>query len=120
VAPFPGSLAPLRPERPPPKEPAGFSYGTPPEYSPLERPIVTDCEERLLIPTALALAFLGGLVLPNRVPWVVAAVTVAWIVLLLVDGTREISHLIGGAALGALNASVGAAIAWAIRRPRTE
>jgi len=76
----------------------------------------------LLIPTPLVLALLGGLVLPRRAAWVVAAVTVAWVVLLLIDGTREISQLMGGGggAFGALNAAVGAAAAWAIRRPRTQ
>lgn len=50
----------------------------------------------------------------------VTAVTVAWVVLLLIDGTREISRLIGGAALGALNAVVGGAVGWLIRRPQTQ
>jgi hypothetical protein len=49
----------------------------------------------------------------------VAVVTVFWIVLLLVDGApTDTWDVIGGAALGAANATVGAAMAWAIRRPR--
>lgn len=73
-----------------------------------------------MIPTALVLAFLGGLLLPRRVAWVVAVVTVFWIVLLVVDGApTDTSDLLVGAALGAANATVGAAMAWVIRRPRT-
>jgi hypothetical protein len=50
----------------------------------------------------------------------VAVVTVFWIVLLVVDGApTDTSDLLVGAALGAANATVGAAMAWVIRRPRT-
>jgi hypothetical protein len=72
-----------------------------------------------LIPTVLVLAFLGGLLVPRRVAWVAAVVTVFWVVLLLIDGApTDTLAVIGGAAYGAANAAVGAAMAWAIRRPR--
>lgn len=63
----------------------------------------------------LALAFVGGLVVPKRTVWVVAAVTVFWIVLLLSDGSGDNAQLLVGAAVGAVNAVVGAAAGWAIR-----
>ena len=69
-----------------------------------------------MIPTALVLALVGGLVAPKRVVWVVATVTLFWVVLLVSDGSWDGRELLGGAALGALNAVVGAAAGWAIRK----
>ena len=73
-----------------------------------------------MIPTALFLALVGGLVVSKRVVWVVAAVTLFWVVLLVSDGSGDSRELFGGAALGALNAVVGAAAGWAIRKVLTK
>ena len=73
-----------------------------------------------MIPTVLIPGFLGGWLLPRRVVWIVAAVTVFWVVLLVVDGApTDGADLLGGAVLGAVNAAVGAAIGWAIRGRRS-
>ena len=70
-----------------------------------------------MIPTVLAVAFVGGLLMPSRVVWVVTGSTTAWVVFVLIDGgTSGASELIGSAALGLLNAAVGGGVGVVVRK----
>lgn len=71
-----------------------------------------------MIPTLLVLAFVGAIVWPTRAVVVVAAIAVGWLLALVFFEGSESSavDLVGAAALGVVNASVGFAIGWTVRR----
>lgn len=70
-----------------------------------------------MIPTVLVIAFLGAILWPTRSVWVVAAISVAWLAVVWIDGNvSSPAELVGSAALGIVNAAVGFAIGWTVRR----
>lgn len=69
---------------------------------------ILSSQETSLIPTVLAIGFVGGLWNPKRGVWVVAAATLFWITLVLVAGDIDSpGATMGAAALGGANAAVG-------------
>jgi hypothetical protein len=69
-----------------------------------------------LIPTVLAIGFVGGLSTPNRGGWVIVATTLFWITLVLVVGDIDsVGAMAGAAAFGTANAVVGFGLGWLSR-----
>lgn len=74
-------------------------------------------EEATLIPSVLALGFVGGSLVPRRGMWVVFGATLVWIILVLVGGSVDsVSGTAGAAAFGAGNAVVGFGLGWFSRK----
>lgn len=70
-----------------------------------------------MIPTVLVIAFLGAILWPTRAVVVVAATSVGWLALVLFEGSvSSPGGLVGSTALGVVNAAVGFAMGWTVRR----
>ncbi|MEX0825917.1 MAG: hypothetical protein WD184_04065 [Acidimicrobiia bacterium] len=71
-----------------------------------------------MIPTVLLTAFLGAILWPARAGWVVAGISVGWLLtLVLFEGSGSSpADLVTAAALGVINAAFGFAVGWAVRR----
>ena len=69
-----------------------------------------------MIPTVLAIAFIGGVLRPRRGAPVVVVASVIWVAIGLVEGSIDSAgEFMGSTALGAVNAVVGFAVARFIR-----
>ena len=69
-----------------------------------------------MIPTVLAIAVVGGVLLPRRGAPVVVVASVIWVAIGLVEGSIDSAGgLVGSTALGAVNAAVGFGLGWFIR-----
>ena len=69
-----------------------------------------------MIPTVLAIAFIGGMLLPRRGARVVVVASVIWVAIVLVEGsTDSAGEMVGSTALGAVNAAVGFGLGWFVR-----
>lgn len=69
-----------------------------------------------MIPTVLAIGFVGGLSTPKRGGWVIVATTLFWITLVLLFGDIDsVGAMAGAAAFGAANAIVGFGLGWLSR-----
>lgn len=69
-----------------------------------------------MIPTAILLGLIGGMV-PRYRWWAIPAVGIVWSIILETSGDPGLVFAeiwIGGFALGALNAALGVAVAWAL------
>ncbi len=69
-----------------------------------------------MIFTVLAIAFVGGVLLPRRGVPVVVVASVIWAAIGLVEGSIDSAgKLLGSTALGAVNAAVGFGFGWFVR-----
>ncbi len=69
-----------------------------------------------MIPTVLAIAFVGGVLLPRRGAPVVVVASLIWIAIGLFEGSIDSAgKLVGSTGLGAVNAAVGFGLGWFVR-----